>query len=93
MLQRETVSHPGTRVVAVEIGDYARLDLQLGGTDIVYLLILDIFVLEVDTRGVGRRNDISVQHKRTECNDPCLNRVRQHQTPETHHARQHCDHF
>lgn len=42
---------PGTRVVAVEIGDYARLDLQLGGTDIVYLLILDIFVLEVDTRG------------------------------------------
>ena len=65
MFQREAVSHPGTRIVAVEIGNYARLDLQLGGTDIVYLLILDIFVLEIDTRGVGRRNDISVQRKCT----------------------------
>ena len=91
MLERETVAHVRAGIVAVEIGDHARLDLQLGIAYIVYLLVLDVLVLEVDTDLVGGRDDERVQDEGHARDDGRRDAIGQHEPPETHAAGQHRD--
>ncbi len=91
MLEREAVSHVGTGVVAVEIGDDAGLDLQLGVADVIHLLVADVLVLEIDPHLVGGRDDEGVQDERDDGDDAGRDGVGQHEPPEAHPAREHGD--
>ena len=78
MLQRETVSHVRASVIAIEISDNTRLDLQLGVLYVVHLLVADILVLEIDTSLIRRGNDVSVQDKRHDSDNRSRDCVRKH---------------
>ena len=91
MLQREAIAHVGAGIVAVEVGDHARLDLQLGVLHVIDLLILDILVLEVDTGRRGGRDDVGVQGEGHDRDHRRRDAVGQHQPPEAHATGQHRD--
>ncbi len=78
MLQRETVSHVRASVIAIEISDNTRLDLQLGVLHVVHLLVADILVLEINTSLIRRGNDVSVQDKRHDSDNRSRDRIRKH---------------
>ena len=89
MLQRETITHIRTRIVAVEIGYHARFHFNLDIAGIFYLFISDILILEVNTCNICRRNNERAQYKTGYRNNPRRNSIRQHKPPETHAAGKH----